>query len=230
MNGHKILIVEDDFINASFITQAVTKFGCKVVGRVKRGDEALEIVKNQEVDIVFMDINIEGSMDGIICARKINEIRKMPIIYTTAYGDSATIDEASDTNLFGYLIKPFDYADVEAVLKLTIKQNFRDVEKKETNEEFTRINQHYRYYPKTQTLKRNEETVELSSRESLLFYHLFIHCNQNLSNEYLESKVWDDSSISPSTIRNTLLRLRKKIPEIKIITVSGVGYRLEGCE
>jgi DNA-binding response OmpR family regulator len=229
MCRYHILIVEDDFINARFITQAVNKFGCDVVGCVKSADEALAIVKEQNVDIVFMDINIHGSQDGIECAKAINAIQKTPIIYTTAYGDSQTIDEASDTNLFGYLIKPFDYSDVEAVLKLTIKQNYKEARAKADQEEFSHINQNYRYYPKTKTLKYYEESVELSNQESLIFYHLFMHCGQNVTNEYLETMVWSNTSVSSSTIRNALLRLRKKIPDIEIVTLTGIGYRLEGC-
>jgi len=228
MDQYSVLIVEDDFVNAHFITQVIDKVGCKVVGCVKNADKAIEIVKNKRVDIVFMDINIEGKKDGICCAKAINDIQKTPIIYTSAYKDSNTIDEASNTNLFGYLIKPFSYYDVEAVLKLTIQQNFKKSALGTTQTEYRSI-QDYHYYPKTKTLKYNDQNVALSSRESLLFHHLFIHCQQNVTNEYLEEYVWHDKSVTNAAIRNTVLRLRHKIPNIKIVTVVGIGYRLEEC-
>lgn len=124
MNAYNILIVEDEFINAQFIEKSVLKLGYNIIDTVETGQEALEVIKEETIHIVFMDINLEGNMDGIQCAKCINKNKNIPIIYTTAFSDSQTIDQATDTNLFGYLIKPFDHHDIEAVLNLTIKQNY----------------------------------------------------------------------------------------------------------
>ena len=227
---YNILIVEDDFINAQFLQKAVVKLGHRVVGCIKSGQEAIDAVKNQEVHIAFMDINLEGAIDGIRCAKQINQKQNIPIIYTTAFGDSQTISEATDTNLYGYLIKPFDFADVEAALKLTIKQNYaQDTKPTPTSDDGEKLGNGYRYYPQTKTLIKNNRVIDLTNRESLLFEHFYQNCNQNLTNEYLAFYVWSDESVAASTIRNAILRLRKKIPDIEIVTLQGVGYRLQGC-
>ena len=65
----------------------------------------LKMELNLNYDLVY---NISGSIDGINSARLLNKEYFLPIIFTTAYGDSQTINEATDTNIFAYLIKPFE--------------------------------------------------------------------------------------------------------------------------
>jgi len=229
MNQYNILIVEDEFINAQFIEKAILKLGHTVVETVETGHEALEVIEKEKIDIIFMDINLEGKMDGITCAKEINQKKTIPIIYTTAFSDSQTIDEATDTNLFGYLIKPYDFNDIEAILKLTIKKNYS--KKQRSNEKntqpFIELDECYHYYIETQTLMKDEKPVELTRKESAVFYYLFKNFNQTVSAEYLNQYVWNNKSISPSTIRDTILRLRKKVPGLSIQTFSGLGYSLE---
>jgi len=229
MKKYNILIVEDEWINAQFMKESVTKLGHNVISSVRNANEALELVNTKEVHIVFMDINLEGSIDGIACAKNINKEKKIPIIYTTAHSDTQTINEATDTNLFGYLIKPFDYKDVEAVLNLTIKKNYFD-KKVQLNQNFSlfkKLSNSYRYYAKTKTLFKGDSSVDLTKKESEVFYYLFKNVNHNVSMEHLQNAIWKEKDISTSTIREVILRLRKKIPDLNIRTVSGIGYSLK---
>lgn len=229
MEKYNILIVEDECINALFMKECITKLGHNIISSVRRADEALELTKTEETHVIFMDINLDGSIDGIACAKHINENKKIPIIYTTAHSDTQTINDATDTNLFGYLIKPFDYKDIEAVLNLTIKKNYFD-KKVQLNQNFSlfyKLPNTYRYYRKTKTLFRGDKSIELTQKESQVFYHLFKNINQNVSMDYLHNSIWANKNISDSTIRETILRLRKKIPNLQIKTVSGIGYTLK---
>jgi len=229
MEKYNILIVEDEYINAQFVEKVILKLGHNVVDSVETGEEAIEICKKQNIHVVFMDINLESSIDGITCAKSINKNKTIPIIYTTAYSDSKTIEDATDTNLFGYLIKPFDYQDIEAVLTLTLKKNYvnKKVAINQKSSAFTQLINNYRYYAQTKTLTKEEEPVNLTKKESEIFYHLFKSINQNVSYDYLYQSIWDDKVIASSTLRDTMLRLRKKIPDLHIRTISGMGYSLK---
>ena len=227
MYKYNILIVEDEFINAHFIEKSILKLGHNVTAIVECSDEAVEVIKEEKVDIVFMDINLEGAIDGICCAKLLNKYKDIPIIYTTAFSDSQTIDAATDTNSYSYLIKPFDYKDIETALSITIKQAYIKPKQIINVKPFIELEKGYRYYRKTKTLKREEITIKLTKNESELFYQLFKNLNQIVSTEYLANHVWYGKSISSSTIRDTILRLRKKIPDLTISTLSGVGYILE---
>ena len=120
IKNYSILIVEDDFIATEYLYQILDSFGVETIYKAKNSNEALDIVNKNHIDLVFMDINIQGGIDGIKCSSLLNEKYFIPIIFATAYADTATIDEAKDENIFGYLIKPFQISDVEATLSVAI--------------------------------------------------------------------------------------------------------------
>ncbi len=227
---YDILIVEDEYINAKSIENTLISLNQNVVAIVTNANDAIENVKNNNVDLVFMDINIDGAIDGIMCANLINQLYSIPIIYMTAYGDSQTIDEASDTNLYGYLIKPFDARDVEAslnvVLKILSNRNNLSEEYKEVTTTIELVD-NYIYNFKTQTLTINNIIVELTKKEILTLHLFCLNINQNISYELLIEYVWNNKSIINSTIRDTVSRIRKKAPLLHIESISGLGYCLK---
>jgi len=187
---------------------------------------AIEIVNTQSIDIIFMDISLEGSMNGIECAKIINQKYQIPIIYTTAFQDTKTIQEATETNLYGYLVKPFDFVNVRVALEVAISKIILD--NRQTND-YQRICEIYEFDTKTETIFREGEPIILSKNESKLFASLFKNINHNVSNEYLAYSVWEDEEVDVSRIRNSILRLRKKLPELNIQTITGIGYMLREC-
>ena len=230
MNNYNILIVEDEFINAQFVEKAVEKLGYNVIDSVETAEEAIAICREELIHVVLMDINLEGSIDGIACAKVINKAKTIPIVYMTAFSDTQTINEASDTNFYGYLIKPFDYHDIEAVLAIAIKHNYlkKTLEKEKKNSSASiLLGEEYKYQPKTKTLTKEDNLIKLTKNESNIFYCLFSNINQHVSMDYLLQHVWEGKSVSLSTIRDTVFRLRKKVPDLDIKTQSGMGYILE---
>ena len=123
---YNILIIEDEFINMEFVKNIVIDLGHNVVGCVTNIKDALDIEKKDEVDIAFMDINLEEDIDGILGAKLLNRDRDMAIIYMSAFGDKETMLSALDTNIYGYLHKPFDIRDIESTLAIAIKMAFKD--------------------------------------------------------------------------------------------------------
>lgn len=214
-------------MTAYFIEQIILELNHEVIASVKSAKEALEVVKKESPHIVFMDINLAGSMDGIACAKAINEIKKLPIIYMTAYSDSQTISEATQTNLYGYLIKPFTAQDIEVTLNITIKLNYVYANTKTDKTDFFNLNNNYQYYALTKTLNQNNINIQLTKKESSIFHCLFINLNQTVSISLLSHSVWGNKTVASSTIRDTILRLRKKIPQLNIKTHIGMGYSLE---
>ena len=75
----RILIVEDDMIIGANISLQLTKLGYEVTGIVPRGEEAIVYVKENTPDILLMDINLKGSIDGIDTAKAIQQFRNMQI-------------------------------------------------------------------------------------------------------------------------------------------------------
>ena len=90
----KILIVEDEMIIGANISLQLSKLGYEVTGIVSRGEEAISHVRHSPPDIVLMDIQLKGAMDGIETVNQMHREIKMPIIYLTANTDEENFERS----------------------------------------------------------------------------------------------------------------------------------------
>ncbi|MDR8390943.1 response regulator [Aliifodinibius sp. S!AR15-10] len=102
----KILIVEDDRVLSLMLSRMVQRLGHELVNSVTMGEEAIVTVKKNEVDLILMDIMLEGKIDGIDAMKKIRENNDVPVIYVTGNSDKTTIERAKETAFVAYLVKP----------------------------------------------------------------------------------------------------------------------------
>ncbi len=114
------LIVEDEAIVALDLADRLEGMGYAVAGTSASGAEALRIFAQQPVDIVLMDIHIQGPMDGIDTALKIRELRPVPLIYLTAQTDAPTVERAKATFPSAYLAKPFDEKNLQLAIEMAL--------------------------------------------------------------------------------------------------------------
>lgn len=116
----KILVVEDEMIIAAKISMQLTSLGYEVTGILPRGEQAVLHVEENTPDIVLLDINLKGRLDGIETALQIQRQRDIPIIYLTANGDEATFNRAKSTRPYAFISKPFKQLDLQRAIELTI--------------------------------------------------------------------------------------------------------------
>ncbi|SOE21759.1 DNA-binding response regulator, LytR/AlgR family [Spirosomataceae bacterium TFI 002] len=122
-NPITILVVEDEMIIAAKISLRLTNLGYEVTGIVPRGEEALLHIEQNAPDIVLLDINLKGSIDGIdIAAQIIKNNWQCVIIYLTANTDEATFNRAKATRPFAFLSKPIKPIDLQRTIELTEEQ------------------------------------------------------------------------------------------------------------
>ncbi len=117
---YNILLVEDDRITSKLIQKYITDLGYSVAAAVASGEDAVLYIKSHAPDLVLMDINIEGKLDGIESAKSINQLYSIPFVYITSSADESTIERARDSNAYGYIIKPFDKKDLRASIEMAI--------------------------------------------------------------------------------------------------------------
>jgi len=119
----QILIVEDEMIIAANISLQLTDMGYEVSGIIPRGEDALTHIKNNLPDIVLIDIQLKGELDGIETAHKMLEIQSnLAIIYLTANADEANFNRAKSTHPYAFISKPFKKLDLQRSIELTISQ------------------------------------------------------------------------------------------------------------
>jgi putative two-component system response regulator len=120
MERKRILVVEDEKIVALDIARELEKLGYSVNAMVSSGEEALESVRGDRPDLVLMDIELEGEMDGIQAAAQIQSIYDIPVVYLTAYADEKTLARAKVTVPFGYVLKPFETKDLRVGIEMAL--------------------------------------------------------------------------------------------------------------
>src|SRR5580704_8249261 len=120
MTAPRILVVEDERVIALHLRQQLTKLGYDVPNAVSTGDHALRRIEETLPDLILMDINLKGRMDGITTAAAIPPAYRIPIIYLTAYSADATLARAAATNPHGYLLKPFAERELHAMIQVTL--------------------------------------------------------------------------------------------------------------
>jgi DNA-binding NtrC family response regulator len=111
----KILIVEDQFIEANSLRIILKKAGYSVLPIAHSVDDALQILAHRKPEIVFLDIRLEGPLTGIDLARSLKKMN-IAFVYLSANSDKQVLDAAIATKPYGFLVKPFREKDVLVML------------------------------------------------------------------------------------------------------------------
>lgn len=164
MAGEAILVVEDERIVARDIEKRLKKLGYRVVASVASGEEALDQARLTRPDLVLMDIQLKGQLDGIQTAERIYADFEIPVVFLTAYADEETLQRAKVTEPFGYIVKPFDERDLHAAIEVALRRRLAEAA--------TRV-----------ALDKERELTELKSR----FWSMVIHEFRNPLTSILSS-------------------------------------------
>ena len=120
MSSPRILIVEDETIVARDIGEQLGLLGYEPVGFCIRGEEVLAKAELVHPDLVLMDINLAGEMDGIEAARLIRDHLGLPVVFLTAFAERDTFDRAIGADPFGYVLKPFTERELRTVIDIAL--------------------------------------------------------------------------------------------------------------
>lgn len=113
----KILVVEDEFIEANHLEMLLTKAGYDVCSIARSVPDALTIIKNESPDFVLLDIMLKGKLTGIDLGKILME-KNTPFVYISANSNKETLDAAKATEPYGFLVKPFREKDVLVTLDI----------------------------------------------------------------------------------------------------------------
>jgi len=131
-----ILIVEDEALIALNLSQILSSKGYVVHIPVGTGADAISSVKTRKPDLVLMDIELPGGMNGIETAARIRAIGDIPVIYLTAYTEKMLLEQACLTAPYGYIVKPFHERELTAIIEIALYRHSLDRKLKESEEKF----------------------------------------------------------------------------------------------
>ena len=115
----KILIVEDQFIEAKSLNVILTNAGYATCTIARSVNAALSIIENEKPDLVLVDIFLQGEGTGIDLGKILNE-KKMAFVYLSANSNRQILEEAKPTKPYGFMVKPFRAKDVLIMLDVAL--------------------------------------------------------------------------------------------------------------
>ena len=230
----KIMIVEDEAITQRFLYNIFDQYDTEVVGCFDNATDALEGIRGLPCDMILIDINIKGPMDGIQLARKILEKHDLPIVFITAHNDEETVEETLELSPYGFVCKPFTGRDILLTIKIAYKRYLAQRKILDTQGMATSdtqqniiIGKGYRYVQSVSQLYKQDMPIALTKNQKALIEILAKHINQTVSYDSLVSYIWGDGHISDSALRTLVYSLRKLLPDLPIRSHSKIGYALE---
>lgn len=221
----KILIVEDNPITAADLKSALKKLDFDITDTVSSYNEALISTKQNEPDMIMMDIDLGKSKNGIELAYEIKKSKNIPILYLTSFSDDDTMEKAFATDPVGYLVKPFKREELKTTIMLALYK-INKLEYENINQDHTYIGYGYYFDLKTAQLYYKSKYIKLGIKEKQLLAVLTEAQGLVISNEQLEHKLWADNAPSNSSLRTLVYRLKSKLGCNIIETSYSNGYKL----
>jgi DNA-binding response OmpR family regulator len=141
MKTARILLVENSSLLATLLPLQLTKHGYQVVRVVKTGEEAVETAANTPLDIVLMDIDLDGEMDGIAAATALQKIQNVPLVFTTSHSDLEIQKRIQANGPAISLLKPFTEKELTLAIQFALYQHAAEREKQRLEQEVRRLTQ-----------------------------------------------------------------------------------------
>lgn len=224
--GKKVLVVDDERLIVKGIKFSLVQDDMEV-DCAYDGEEALEMAKKTEYDIVLLDVMLP-KMDGFEVCQRIREFSNMPIIMLTAKGDDMDKILGLEYGADDYITKPFNILEVKARIKAIMRRSSKRTTEDEKKKVFEKNGLKIDCDSRRVFVEGNE--VKLTAKEYDLLELLSFHPNKVYSRENLLNIVWGyDYPGDVRTVDVHIRRLREKIEKnpgepLYIHTKWGVGY------
>lgn len=130
----KILVVEDDVIVGTHLSEILTNEGYEVTDLLTNGEEAIKFFKSKTVDLVLMDVKLGEGIDGIETATQLYQSHKTPVIFVTANADEQTFSRAKNAFPFAFIQKPFKPDNLLQTIEVAFNKIFEVNENEEESQ------------------------------------------------------------------------------------------------
>ena len=220
---YRVMIVEDEVVPAEYLTSIIHDDPRFVVhATASNATQAREMLHQEPIDLIFMDIMIEGALSGAELALEIHrDYPEILIIFATAYSDEEMTDYAAEAEAFAYLLKPYRPKQIAATLKLAATRLLGSLSQP-TAPEVLDLVDGYRYDLARQRLEHDGQSIDLSTHERELLHLLALERHRAMTKEALMQRL----ELSDDSLRALIYRLRKRTTPELVRNVMRSGYRL----
>lgn len=218
----KILIVDDEEHIRELIRFYLDKEGFSVV-QAASGEEALHLLENEYIDLAIVDIMMPV-MDGFQLVEEMKEMKDIPVIMLTAKSQSADKLRGFSLGIDDYVTKPFDPDELLARVKTILKRYSINSQNIVTLHDVVFDGDKYE-------IRYKDQTIHLPLKQFKLAFELAKNPNQIFTREQLIEKIWGmDYDGFDRTVDVHIKRIRENLghlPGFKVVTVRGLGYKIE---
>ncbi len=217
LKNKRILFAEDDPTTRIQLSNTLKMLFSKVYC-AKDGEEAYNLYEDEQPDILLTDVRMPKK-DGIKLTRQIRQIDyTLPIIILTSFDDKNLLLSAANLAIDGYLIKPIEFTALVKILSQALKRTQK--------ENLIILNESLVFNCDTKEFYHHDHLKILGCKELELIEFLLKNQHKIVSKEAIEAKLWNYEEQCNSAVKNLVLRIRKKLGNNVILSMKGIGYRL----
>lgn len=213
----KILLVEDNETIAKALKYALEQENYKVI-RTEDIKETLQCL-NEEIDLIILDVSLPDGNGFELYEKTIRKLN-IPTIFLTAKDEENDIIKGLELGAEDYITKPFSAKElIVRMKKILLRQKKNTILKvKDISFDIDKM-----------VVYKNEEKLELTSLELKILHMLFLNMNKVVTRNDIIEKIWEwtGNDVNDNTITVYLKRIREKLQTDIIITIKGIGYRID---
>ncbi|MBP3664317.1 MAG: response regulator transcription factor [Tyzzerella sp.] len=228
--GKRVLVVDDEKLIVKGIRFSLLQDGLEV-DCAYDGEEALELARNNEYDLVLLDVMLP-KLDGFEVCQQIREFSDMPIVMLTAKGDDMDKILGLEYGADDYITKPFNILEVKARIKAIMRRTGKKEEK--VDESNILMKHDMKIDRESRRVFIEDKEINLTAKEFDLLEILATNPDKVYSREQLLNLVWKyEYAGDARTVDVHIRRLREKIEKLPsnpkyVFTKWGVGYYFKG--
>lgn len=217
-----VLFAEDDTITRTQMTEILEMLFGKVYV-ASDGEEAYNLFEDESPDLVITDIKMP-KQDGLHLIKRIRQNNySVPIILLTSFAEQELLINAANLSIDGYLVKPVELEKLTMSVCTAIQRTHK-------TDGLVILGKSLYYNSATRELYYKGAVITLGLKEQELLILLINNRHKTITKEEIGKALWPLDPICESAIKNIVLRLRKKLGVDIIISVRGIGYRLDTRE
>lgn len=214
----KILLVEDNEILAKGLIYSLEQKKYQVIHTLNV-ENTLKILKTEKIDLAILDVLLPDGNGFDLYRNNIKE-KNISSIFLTAKDEEDNIVKGLELGAEDYITKPFSIKELMARINRIILRN-----KKNTIIQVQNI----KFDMDKMVVYRDNENVELTNLELKILNLLFLNLNKVVKRSEIIDKIWEwtGNDVNDNTVTVYLKRIREKIKTDIIITIKGIGYRID---
>lgn len=215
-----ILYLEDDLNLSQTIKEFLSDDGFFVTC-VYDGEDALKEVYSSNYDMLLLDVNVPD-INGFELLKELRDAKIMtPAIFITSLNGIEELSKGYESGADDYIKKPFELKELLLRINALLKREYK------TQNSNIDITKNIKFNIYSNELRKDDKTIMLKQKESLLLKLLLKHKNELVGFDEIYQNVWNfDEEHSYMSLRTYIKELRKHIGKEQIISIKNIGYKL----